>query len=167
MKTKRRKGAIRRAGREAATVALSVLAAAGPAADAQAQVVNCFQSLIYGSIAPCTVAGTETVEPDGSVSKSCVNLMGTQLQGRCLIIGSFFPIKQIQISVTGVPATVTNGTKNMTVKAFNVNGTASGPTITVTAFITVVDIGATLNIAGNQASGTYSGGVNVNANYLP
>lgn len=154
----------------AVAVGLSLAAAlAVPQRAAFAQSINCFQSLMYGTAVPCTAAATMAVDPSANVSASpCLNYSGAQLQGKCLVIGSFFPVKPIQISVTGIPAAITNGTKSMTVNGFDINSTAAGAgPITVTAFVTVVNIGATMNVGGGQAQGTYAGTVNVNANYAP
>ena len=169
MKREATKKSLKKTAVKSAAIGLSALAASVvPQAGARAQSINCFQGLSYGSILPCVGAATLTITPGGSVSGSgCLNYYGSQLSGRCLVIGSFFPVRPIQISVTGIPADISNGTKTMQVDAFNALGSASGPTITVTAFITVIDIGARLNVGGNQAAGSYSGSITVNANYLP
>lgn len=152
-------------------VALSAIAAVIVPAKARAQTIDCFQDINYGSIVPCPGAATMEIDPSGGVSASgCLNYNGTQIRGRCLITTAFTLTQPIQVSVTGVPENIVSGANNMVVNPVVVRGgTETGQTITFTpsGFVTIVDIGSTLNVGGGQASGTYNGSVTVNVNYAP
>ena len=151
-------------------VGLSCLAASammnGQAA--QAQNANCFQTLNFGSILACAGAGTVTVDPTGARSTggaACLQASGPSSRGRCLLIGSFFPVRPMTVTITTPTVNITNGTTNMSVNNFDLNTPGNGVSTTVTAFITVVDIGGTLNVAANQAAGTYSGAASIVVNF--
>lgn len=149
-------------------VGLSLLAASamGGMAPAAAQNVNCFQSLIFGTVTACGGAGTVTVNPAGARSTGgCATVSGPSSRGRCLLIGSFFPVRPMQVSITAPTFTITNGTSNMNVNNFDLNTAGAGPTTTITAFIATVNIGATLNLGANQADGDYSGSATINVNF--
>jgi hypothetical protein len=53
----------------------------------------------------------------------------------------------------------------MQVNDFNLQTAAGGLTTTISAFLTSVNIGATLNIDAGQASGAYAGSVTVSVAY--
>ena len=150
-------------------VGLSVLAASAlgvamPAALAQS--VNCFQTMIFGSIIPCAGGGTVSIDPAGTrTTGGCISVTGPSARGRCLLVGSFFPIRPMQVSITAPTFTITNGTANMNVNGFDLSTAGNGPTITITSFIATVNIGATLNVGANQAPGNYSGTATINVNY--
>lgn len=70
------------------------------------------------------------------------------------------------ISITAPTYTVSDGGNTMKVTGFDLQTTGNGPAITVTAFITVINVGATLSVGGSQASGVYKGTYTMNANFL-
>lgn len=152
-------------------VTLSVLAAMNGPAQAWAQAISCPQNLMFGSIIPCSAAaGTLTVAPDSSSSSSpgCLSVSGTQLQGRCILTGTFFPVQAMQVSITSGTETIVSGANSMDVNGFllqDASGGGNAPVITVTAFLTSVNVGGTLNIDAAQAAGSYSGTVTVNVVY--
>lgn len=167
-----------RSRRAARGVRLSLAVAASAAAFpgllpqlAHAQAVDCVQPLMFGSIVPCSAAaGTVTVNPDDTTSSSpgCINVTGPLLKGRCIVNGSFLGTRLISVSLANVTATLANGGDDMQVKnphMQNEEGASGSPTITVTAFLTTVSIGATLHVDGGQAGGSYSGSYTVNVNY--
>lgn len=161
----------KRRGKHNKQVALSLLTAsaalaAGLAVPAHAQNVNCFQSMIFGSIIACSAAGTVRMDPDGTRSTTgCVSVIGPSSHARCILTGSLFPVRPMQISISAPTFTISNGTSHMNVNGFDLNTAGNGPTITLTAFITVVGIGATLHVGANQPSGNYSGTATINVNY--
>lgn len=150
-----------------AAVALSVLAASAlTPSPAHPQTVKCIQDMQFGSIVPCGAANTVRIEPTGTRTASgCLTVSGPASRGRCLIKGKFFPITPMTVSITAPSYNIASGANKMVVDNFDINTAAAGPAITVTAFITTVDIGATLNVGANQASGTYTGAATINVNY--
>lgn len=152
-------------------VTLSLLAAAQGAGTARAQQISCPQNLMFGSLVACSAAaGTLTVAPDASVSSSpgCLSVMGSQLQGRCILTGTFFPVQAMQVSVTAGTETIVSGGNNMDVNNFllqDASGNGNAAQITITAFLTSVNVGGTLNIDPAQAAGSYSGTLTVTVVY--
>ncbi len=134
---------------------------------AQAQSIDCFQNLNFGSIIACpATADTVRLSPTGgTTSGGCSSAGGSSLRGRCLLEGEFFPVEIMQVTLPAATATIGNGTSNMDITNFDWGTTAGGPTTTVTAFITTVDLGATLNVKAGQPDGVYTGSFTVNVNY--
>lgn len=115
------------------------------------------------SSAPGTVvlapAGTRTVTGGvtlpvtaGTVSQAIFNVTGT-------------PAYTYAITLPSAATTVTSGTNTMTVTTFSSTPNATG-TLSGTG-TEVLNVGATLNVAANQASGTYVSGTpfTVTVNY--
>jgi len=150
-----------------AAVALSVLAATTlPPSPAKAQTVNCLVGIQFGSIVTCGAANTVSVNPTGTRSSSgCLVVSGPLAEARCLIKGSKFPIRPMTVSITAPSYNIASGGNKMVVNNFDLNTAGAGPTITVTAFITTVHIGATLNVGAGQAAGSYSGAATINVNF--
>ncbi len=142
-------------------LSLATLVAAFPSA-ALAQSINCVNQLVFGSIVTCGAAGTVTVRPDGTSTSSCVTASGPVSRARCIVTQGF-PFRPIQFSVNAATATITNGTSNMNVTNFNIITNAGGTSTTQTVPALDVPIGATLNVGGTQAAGTYSGSFGVTA----
>ena len=145
--------------------ASAAVAAAGPAA---AQNINCFQTIIFGSFMECSGAGTVTIDPTGTRTTGgapCLSVSGPSSRGRCLVTGSFFPVRPMQVVITAPTFTITNGTANMNVNGFDLNTAGNGPTVTITAFISVVNVGATLNVNANQPEGSYTGVATITVNF--
>lgn len=125
--------------------------------NAKAQSLNCIEELIYGEIMTCGSPGTVTVRTDGSSTTSCVALGGAPVsRARCIATQSF-PFRPMQISITASAFTISSGGNTMSVDSFNIITNAGGRTATVTAPFVNIPIGATLNVGGSQATGTYSG----------
>lgn len=109
----------------------------------------------FGNVAVSGVAGTVILAPAGTRSiTGGVTLpatVGTVTAAHFAITGT--PAYTYSITLPAVATTVTSGANNMTVNAFtstpNGTGTLSG------AGAQTIDVGATLNVAANQASGTY------------
>lgn len=152
-------------------VTLSLLAAAQGAGTARAQQISCPQNIMFGSVVPCTAAAaTLTVDPDASFSSSpaCLSVSGSQMQGRCILTGTFFPVQAMQVSVTAGTETIVSGGNNMDVNNFilqDASGNGNAPQITITAFLTSVNVGGTLNIDAVQPAGSYSGTLTVTVLY--
>lgn len=157
------------------SVSLSVLAALPaavvpgvvPLGPAMAQSIDCFQTLNFGTIETCATGGTVTIDPDGTrTTGGCLSSSGSSSRGRCILTGTFFPVTPMTVSVAAPTYTITKGGgDNMDVNNFQINTAGNGPAITVTAFITVVNIGADLVVGAAQPSGSYTGAVTVNVNY--
>ena len=127
-----------------------------------AQNLNCFENLIFGEITTCGAAGSVTVRPDTSTTSSCVTVgSAPQSRARCVVTQSF-PFRPIQVNVSA-SATISNGGSTMSVTNFNIVTNAGGTGTTVTAPFLNVPIGATLNVGGSQASGTYTGTFGITA----
>ena len=160
----------RKKGRET-FVTLSLLVAAQGVGTARAQQISCPQNMMFGTLMACSAAaGTVTVDPDASVSSSpgCLSVSGAQTQGRCILTGTFFPEQAMQVSVTGGTETIVSGANNMDVNNFilqDASGNGNAAQITITAFLTSVNIGGTLNIDAAQAAGSYSGTLTVTVIY--
>jgi hypothetical protein len=149
-------------------VGLSVIAALlCTGRGAMAQNISCFQSLDFGSLLPATGAGTASVAPDGTLTTTggVVGSGGTPFQGRCLVTGQLFPVRPMVISITAPSYNIIDGANNMNVDNFHLVSTGIGRTVTITAFITTVDIGARLNLGANQAAGSYTGTFTMSVNY--
>ena len=133
----------------------------------QAQSISCFQNLNLGSIVACpATADTVRLAPTGGTTAGgCSSAGGSPLRGRCLLQGQFSPVRVMQVTIAAATVAITNGTSNMNMTNFDWNTTAGGPTTTVTAFITTVDLGATLNVKAAQPGGTYIGSFTVTVNY--
>lgn len=131
---------------------------------APAQNLNCFEDMIFGEIVPCGAAGTVTVRPDNTTASSCVTVGGApQSRARCIVTQSF-PFRPIQISLTAAAQTINDGGGNtMSVTNFNIITNAGGTNTTITAPFVNIPIGATLNVGGTQAEGTYTGTFGVTA----
>ena len=175
-KTAAKNSGRRRSSRRGALVSLSLLAAsalgvAGGAGPAFAQNVNCAVPLIFGTIEACGGAGTVSITPDGVRSSSgCISVNGPSSRGLCILTGSLFPVKPMQVMITAPTFTITNGTSHMDVKAFDLDTSSNGfpaldHTITVTSFIVGVNIGATLHVGANQPAGNYSGSATISVNF--
>lgn len=160
----------RRAGRET-FVTLSLLAAAQGVGTARAQQITCPQNMMFGTLMACSAAaGTVTVDPDSSVSSSpgCLSVSGAQLQGRCIVTGTFFPVQQMQVNITGGTENIVSGANSMEVNNFilqDSSGNGNATQITITQQMGSVNIGGTLNVDAGQAAGSYSGSVTVTMVY--
>lgn len=133
---------------------------------AAAQSISCFQNLNFGSIVACSAADTIRLAPTGGTTAGgCASAGGSPLRGRCALTGTFLPVQVMQVTLSAATATISNGTTNMSITNFDWGTTAGGPTTTVTAFVTTVNLGGTLNVGAGQTGGTYTGSFTVNVNY--
>jgi hypothetical protein len=120
----------------------------------------------FGNIAVNASPGTVVLSPAGARSTT----------GGCTLPAVTGTVSQAVFNVTGqanatysitLPAnhTISSGANNMTVDVFTSNPTPTG-TLSAGGSETL-NVGATLNVAGSQASGTYTnaGGFTVTVNY--
>jgi hypothetical protein len=121
----------------------------------------------FGNIAVSAVAGTVILAPAGTRSTSGgvtlpVNA-GTVSQAIFNVSGT--PAYTYAITLPAVATTVTSGANTMTVTAFTSSPTPTG--VLNGAGTEVLNVGATLNVGANQASGTYVSGTpfSVTVNY--
>ena len=146
-------------------VSLSVmtLASLGSVGQVGAQTINCPQPLSYGNIVTCGVAGSVTVTPSGTRSMTgCLSSGGAPFSnGRCIVTQSF-PFRPIQISVPA-SAVITNGTSSMAINNFNLITDAGGATVTRTAPLVNIPLGADMSVGASQPGGSYSGTVTITA----
>lgn len=150
---------------EAATTGVPIQAIVlDPVQITQTRTLNFGSLTESGAGGSVVVDNTDTITPGGAVT----SIGGTIQAGGFTLKGS----TGRQIDITG-PASVniTNGTTNMAVGSFTINGAAG--TINATAFThslaaateTGFRLGGTLTVGAGQASGTYTGTVTITANY--
>jgi hypothetical protein len=121
----------------------------------------------FGNVAVSATPGTVILAPAGTRTTSggvtLPVIPGTVTQAIFNVTGT--PAYTYAITLPSVATTVTSGGNTMTVTAFTSNpsgtGTLSG------AGAQSINVGATLNVAANQASGTYVSGTpfTVTVNY--
>lgn len=128
-------------------------------ASAQAQttgVLNCFGNFDFGTMSPGATPGTITLRPNGTRAVtggvSSVGNVGF-VPPNCAVSGS----DQAQLRIVTPSVNISNGAQNMVVDDFDIGATGAGPTYIITGSSADVNIGATLNVGANQASGSYSG----------
>lgn len=120
------------------------------------------KSLSFGKIAPGNLAGTLTISTNGTKTiKNATEIGGDPTsQGVFSVTGN----GNAAFSITLPPATsLSSGTHTMIVNNFNHDRGVS-PTISGGGSRTV-NVGATLNIGANQASGLYAGTYAITVNY--
>lgn len=127
------------------------------------------QNLVFGSLDSGATGGGFRVRPDGSSAPtggSTVTSVGviTPQPGQISIFGSTgFPI---DLSITTTVINLNNGTTNISVNDFQLRTNSGGVAETITLPTdTQVAVGATVNLAGGQAQGAYTGTYTVNAIY--
>lgn len=134
-------------------------------------VVSSTVPLVFGSLTVAALtSGTLTIQtttgtPSTTGGVTTAGSVLTPAAGIIRVAGNTGV--NIDLAVTATSFTVTNGTTNMNVNAFNLIADAGGTTATVN-FATspgTFPIGATLNVAAAQAIGNYTGSVNVSATY--
>lgn len=134
---------------------------------AQAQSINCFQPISFGTLIPCAAtADTVRISPSTGVATagSCVGTMGTPLRARCTLKGQYIPVP-MQVTIATPVVVLSNGTANMNLDNLDWNATGQGGTITVTAYVTVINLGGTLHVGAAQNAGSYSGSFTATVNY--
>ncbi|MGE5424273.1 MAG: DUF4402 domain-containing protein [Syntrophothermus sp.] len=121
----------------------------------------------FGNVAVSSTAGTVILSTAGSRTKTggvtLPTTTGTVAEAVFHITGT--PTYTYSISLSGTPVTVTSSGNTMTVDNFITNPTPTG-TLDGTG-AQDIHIGATLNVAGNQAAGSYTSGTpfTVTVNY--
>lgn len=127
--------------------------------------------LNFGTIAASSAGGgVVTIDASGGRSRTgsvtLINGAGLESAGSVLVSGSTGV--NITLSMTSTSFDVTNGGGDiMAVNDFNLVTNGGGPVEVVTLPVspTSFPVGASLNIAANQAAGTYLGTFNVSAVY--
>lgn len=108
----------------------------------------------FGNVAVTAVAGTVVLSPAGvRTPAGGVTLpatIGTVTAASFTVTGT--PGYTYSITLPGVPTTIASGGNTMTVDNFTSTPT---PTGTLTGGTETLNVGATLNVAGSQAPGTY------------
>ena len=121
----------------------------------------------FGNIAVSAAPGTVILAPAGTRTTSggvtLPIIPGTVTQAIFNVTGT--PAYTYAITLPSVATTVTSGANTMTVTAFT--STPSGTGTLSGAGAQSINVGATLNVAANQASGTYVSGTpfTVTVNY--
>jgi len=125
--------------------------------------------LHFGSLTVTAAAGTAVIDTAGarSVTGGVSTVVGAAAESNAVISVSAGTGVNIVLSMAAASFTVTNGTATMNVNTFNIRTNLGGATetVTLTASPGTFPIGATLNVNGAQAVGTYTGNFTVNANY--
>ena len=167
----------------AATAASAMLCAPAHAADmagtANAAVVRPntlikTDDLDFGDIIPSATAGTVTIEPDGSRSRTGgVTLAGDAGEpARFAGLGSFN--RQVNISLGSNTIWLTGPGVRMRVRDFEIGSTPTAILSTTPTRFRITSplgnynfpVGGTLEVGANQAPGDYSGTFTVTLNYL-
>ncbi|MHB8800742.1 MAG: DUF4402 domain-containing protein [Thermoanaerobaculia bacterium] len=120
-------------------------------------------ALEFGNIVAGTTAGTVTVAPSDAISATggATPISGLAVGAAEFTVGG----GALRTFDIGLPAstTITNGTVTMTVDTFTSN---IGPSSTLSASgAATLFVGATLDVAANQAVGSYTGTFNVTVTY--
>jgi hypothetical protein len=163
----------------ATLLALSVNAMADTATDTSTiavevenraiSIANTF-GLNFGVIMPLATSGTVRVTPTGTGGTGSGS--GGPFVATNVHMVDSSSLRRSSFEVTGIPgapiivtlpetSTVSNGTDSMQVDAF----TRAGSTTLNASGISIISVGATLNVAAAQAPGTYAGSFDVTVNY--
>nr|WP_041383305.1 DUF4402 domain-containing protein [Sphingopyxis alaskensis] len=130
--------------------------------------------LDFGDIIPSNSAGTVTIEPDGSRSRTGgVTLVGDGgAPARFAGLGSFN--RQVDISLGSNAIWITGPGTRMRVRTFEIGSTPTAILSTRPTRFRITSplgnynfpVGATLEVGANQAPGEYSGTFTITLNYL-
>ncbi|MDR0449416.1 MAG: DUF4402 domain-containing protein [Rickettsiales bacterium] len=116
------------------------------------------QAMNFGTITPTASAGTAVLSTAGAVTSGTLGTYDTTTQGIFTITAA----DSTALNITFSTGTLTSGGNSMTINAF----TTSPATYTTSASGTLtLDVGATLNVAANQATGSYSGTYTMTVSY--
>lgn len=159
--------------------AMPALAQANAQAQAEAIVLRPLSffkvnDLDFGDIIPSASAGTVTIEPDGSRSRTGgVTLAGGRGEpARFAGLGSFN--RQVNISLGSNSIWITGPGTRMRVRNFEIGSTPTAILSTAPTRFRITSplghynfpVGATLEVGANQAPGDYSGTFTITLNYL-
>lgn len=119
-------------------------------------------ALSFGSISSGTTAGTVVVSPAGAptFTGGVSDFGGGATNAAFSVTGTGNASYTVSVDPS---ATLSNGIDNMTVNTFTSDLT--GFVGALSAGTSAFNLGATLNVAANQADGAYSGTYNVTVNY--
>lgn len=130
--------------------------------------------LDFGDIIPSATAGTVTIEPDGSRTRTGgVTLAGNGGEpARFAGLGSFN--RQVNISLGSNTIWITGPGTRMRVRNFEIGSTPTAILSTTPTRFRITSplgnynfpVGATLEVGANQAPGDYSGSFTITLNYL-
>jgi len=163
----------------APAAASPALAQAGAQSEAEAIVLRPLSffkvgDLDFGDIIPSAAAGTVTLEPDGSRSRTGgVTLAGNGGEpARFAGLGSFN--RQVNISLGSNSIWITGPGTRMRVRTFEIGSTPTAILSTSPMRFRIASplgnynfpVGATLEVGANQAPGDYSGTFTITLNYL-
>ena len=120
-------------------------------------------ALSFGSVTAGTTAGTVVVAPAGGATYGggVTNFGGGAVPAAFSVTGAINTAFSVTVDTT---ATLSSGVNSMTVSSFATNLLAGAGTLSATG-TSVVNVGATLNVAANQPAGAYTGTYNVTVNY--
>lgn len=160
----------------AASPALAQASAAGEAEAIVLRPLSFFKisDLDFGDIVPSTTAGTVTIDPDGSRSRTGgVTLAGGGGEpARFAGLGSFN--RQVNISLGSNSIFITGPGVRMRVRDFEIGSTPTAILSTSPTRFRITSplgnynfpVGGTLEVGANQAPGDYSGSFTITLNYL-
>lgn len=120
-------------------------------------------TLNFGAFAPGSSDGTVVIPSAGSRSGTNVILMATNVGAPSTITVAGDPNMSVTLDLPGAVTTLVSGQNQMTVDKFETNlakNTRLLPNGTLS-----FQLGATLNVKANQATGTYSGTVPITVSY--
>lgn len=155
-----------KAGVLAAMIPLTILP--NPARAMLTIVISGTVDLNFGSVTESGAGGTVTIDTAGTrtVGGAVTAIAGAGLESAGMLSVSGSTGLAIDLSITAAPFAITDGGGNsMNVGSFDINGSGSAATITLTANPTSYPFGAQLTVGAGQAAGTYNGAFTINANY--
>ena len=116
------------------------------------------QSMNFGTVTPTSSAGTVVLSPAGAVTSATLGLYDATTAG----IFNITAADSTALTINFSAGTVTSGANTMTVNTFTTTPTTY---TTSAAGALTVDVGATLNVAANQPSGSYTGTYTMTVSY--
>ena len=119
--------------------------------------------LNFGDVVPSAAAGTVVVDPTGARTSTLGVSLGnaTGVAAAAFTVGGA-PSATYTISLPTTPVTINSGANSMTVTNFTSNPSGTG---TLSAGTQTLNVGGTLNVGINQATGAYAGPFNVTVSY--
>ena len=124
------------------------------------------RDLDFGAIIPSATAGTVTLNPStGAVALTAGLLQGTAPTSPAVFVGAGTAGRPALIRIPKNPVTLTRagGTETMTVSNWTLDGASNRRIPTSRSF--EFRVGGRLNVAANQAPGTYNGTFSVEVQY--
>jgi len=146
------------------TQALAANAITGSASETIAAPISISETtgLSFGSITAGATAGTVVVSPAGGATYTGVSNFGGGTSAAAFnVAGAANTAYSVTVDTT---ASLSDGVNSMSVTGIATNLAGGSGTLSATG-TAVVNVGATLNVAANQAAGAYSGTYNITVNY--